>query len=64
MRRTPLRRSIQQQSQELKELRKRDLIDDFRHMELQKLLNDFYTFQGQCERIKKFPLPRQYGGTS
>jgi putative membrane protein len=55
---------IDQQSQDLKELRSANLIDDFRHMELQKILNDFYTFQGQCERIKKFPLPRQYGSMS
>ena len=55
---------IDQQSQDLKELRRLDLIDDFRHMELQKVLNDFYTFQGQCERIKKFPFPRQYGSMS
>lgn len=55
---------IDKQSQELKELREKELIDDFRHMELQKLLNDFYTYQGQCERIKKFPLPRQYGNMS
>jgi putative membrane protein len=55
---------IDQQSQELKDLRAKDLIDDFRHMELQKILNDFFTFQGQCERIKKFPLPRQYGSMS
>jgi putative membrane protein len=55
---------IDQQSQALKELRALNLIDDFRHMELQKLLADFYTFQGQCERIKKFPLPRQYGSMS
>ncbi|MGE0569442.1 MAG: bestrophin family protein [Bacteroidia bacterium] len=55
---------INQQSQTLKELREKDLIDDFRHMELQKLLNDFYTHQGQAERIKKFPLPRQYGSMS
>ncbi len=55
---------IDQQSQDLKQLRELDLIDDFRHMELQKLLADFYTFQGQCERIKKFPLPRQYGSMS
>ncbi len=55
---------IDKQSQDLKELRNLDLIDDFRHMELQKILNDFYTFQGQCERIKKFPLPRQYGNMS
>lgn len=55
---------IDKQSQELRLLRERGLIDDFRHMELQKVLNDFYTFQGQCERIKKFPLPRQYGSMS
>jgi len=55
---------IDQQSQDLKTLRTDNIIDDFRHMELQKLLGDFYTFQGQCERIKKFPLPRQYGSMS
>jgi len=55
---------IDQQSQDLKELRELDIIDDFRHMELQKVLNDFYRHQGQAERIKKFPLPRQYGSMS
>lgn len=55
---------IDQQSQDLATLRREGLIDDFRHMELQKLLNDFYTHQGKCERIKKFPLPRQYGSSS
>ena len=30
---------IDQQSQDLRELRSKDLIDDFRHMELQSLLN-------------------------
>ena len=55
---------IDKQSQELKELREKDLIDDFRHMELQKLLNEFYIHQGKVERIKKFPLPRQYGNMS
>lgn len=55
---------IDQQSQDLKHIRERDIIDDFRHMELQKILNDFYIHQGKCERIKKFPLPRQYGSSS
>jgi ion channel-forming bestrophin family protein len=55
---------IDTQSQQLKELREEHLIDDFRHMELQKVLNDFYTHQGMAERIKKFPLPRQYGSMS
>ena len=55
---------VDKQSQELKRLRKERLIDDFRHMELQNILNDLYTHQGKCERIKKFPLPRQYGSSS
>ncbi len=55
---------IDQQSQDLKELRANNLIDDFRHMELQKVLSDFYDHQGKAERIKKFPLPRQYGSMS
>ena len=55
---------IDQQSQTLKELRSLDIIDDFRHMEMQNVLNDFYVHQGKAERIKKFPLPRQYGNSS
>ncbi len=55
---------IDKQSQVLKELRKKDLIDDFRHMEMQQILYDFYVHQGKAERIKKFPLPRQYGSVS
>ncbi|MEM7375678.1 MAG: bestrophin family ion channel [Bacteroidota bacterium] len=55
---------IDQQSQDLADLRSNGLIDDFRHMELQKILYDFYVHQGKCERIKKFPLPRQYGSMS
>ena len=55
---------IDRQAQDLKALRAEDFIDDFRHMELQKILSEFYVFQGQCERIKKFPLPRQYANTS
>jgi len=52
------------QSSALKALRKDKVIDDFRHMELQKILNDFYVHQGKCERIKKFPFPRQYANMS
>lgn len=55
---------IDQQSQDLKALREKGIIEDFRHMELQNILNGFYDHQGKCERIKKFPLPRQYGGVS
>lgn len=55
---------INEQSRELTKLREKGLIDDFRHMELEKLLYDFYVHQGKCERIKKFPLPRQYANMS
>ena len=55
---------IDYQSQELKSLRDKNIIEDFRHMELQNILNDFYVHQGKAERIKKFPLPRQFGGMS
>jgi len=55
---------IDHQSQDLKLLREKNIIDDFRHMELQKILGEFYVHQGKCERIKKFPLPRQYGSMS
>ena len=55
---------IDKQAQVLSKLRSDDLLDDFRQIDLQKILNDFYTLQGKAERIKKFPLPRQYGSMS
>jgi len=55
---------INEQSRELTELRAKGLIDDFRHMEMSKALYHFYEHQGKCERIKKFPLPRQYANMS
>ncbi|MBR9859752.1 hypothetical protein GYB22_03205 [bacterium] len=55
---------IDRQAQLLKKLREEQLIDDFRHVELQEVLQDFYDHQGKAERIKKFPFPRQFGGMS
>ena len=52
---------IAEASRELRQLLDRGLIEDFRHMELEKLLVDLYTQQGKCERIKNFPYPKQYG---
>jgi ion channel-forming bestrophin family protein len=51
---------IAMQSSNLKLLLEKGLIEDFRHMELQKLLVEFYNQQGVSERIKNFPYPRQY----
>lgn len=48
------------QSKELLNLKLKGQIEDFRHMELEKMLGEFYTLQGKSERIKNFPFPRQY----
>ncbi len=48
------------QSKALLELRDAGLIDDFRHVELQKLVAAMVDEQGKSERIKNFPFPRQY----
>jgi putative membrane protein len=48
------------QSERLRELRSRSLIEDFRHMEMQGVLNELVALQGKSERIKNFPYPRQY----
>ena len=51
---------ISLQSKHLLQLKRKGWIDDFRHMELGKLLTEFYSLQGKSERIKNFPFPRQY----
>ena len=55
---------INEQSRDLAALREKDLIDDFRHMEVENILRSFYELQGKNERIKKFPFPRQYANMS
>ncbi|MEZ4825049.1 MAG: bestrophin family ion channel [Bacteroidia bacterium] len=51
---------ISLQSQHLRNLLDRGLIEDFRHMEMTNILAAFYDHQGKCERIKNFPYPRQF----
>lgn len=51
---------INEQSRDLQALRMENYIDDFRHMAMENILRCFYELQGKNERIKKFPLPRQY----
>lgn len=48
------------QSEHLKQLMLNGYIEDFRHMELEKVLVELYNQQGASERIKNFPFPRQY----
>ena len=51
---------ISLQSKHLRRLLDEGLIEDFRHMELEKMLVEFLNQQGVSERIKNFPYPRQY----
>lgn len=55
---------ISQQAKDINELKNMDAITDFNQTQLQNSLNDFYGFQGQAERIKKFPSPRQFASTA
>lgn len=48
------------QSKELKALRASGQIDQEAYMELLRYINQFYQLQGESERIKDFPFPRQY----
>jgi len=52
--------TISLQSKQLKELRMKGLIEDFRHMEMENMLIELLGFQGKSERIKNFPYPRQF----
>lgn len=48
------------QSDLLRDLYNKGVIEDFRHIELQRMLTEFYNQQGASERIKNFPYPRQF----
>jgi ion channel-forming bestrophin family protein len=52
---------IRKQGEELRVLMEESgLIEDFRHMEMMRVLEEFYNLQGKAERIKNTPFPRQY----
>ncbi len=55
---------LNNQSLLLQKLKNEGYYDDFRHMELYKLIASFYDEQGKSERIKNFPFPRQYASAS
>jgi len=55
---------ISLQSKHFLKLKRKGLIEDFRHMEFGKLLTEAYTLQGKSERIKNFPFPRQYASVN
>lgn len=52
---------IRKQGETLKwHMEQTGLIEDFRHMEMMRVLEELYNLQGKCERIKNTPGPRQY----
>lgn len=55
---------IHLQSLQLAQLEDQETLHMRRQLEMQKVLTDFYDHQGRAERIKKFPLPRQYANLS
>lgn len=55
---------LKNQSERLQELHDLGYFDDFRHMELHKLVTKLFDGQGKSERIKNFPFPRQYASTA
>lgn len=48
------------QSHHLKELKERGLIWEFSFLELEGIVQELFTLQGQSERIKNFPYPRHF----
>lgn len=55
---------LDRQSQHIAGLFAQGLVDNFRHVELQRLITEIYGEQGRSERIKNTPLPRQYSTSS
>lgn len=55
---------ISKQAKEINELKNKKIISEFNQVQLQNALNEFYNYQGQAERIKKFPSPRQFASTA
>ncbi|PWJ37987.1 bestrophin family protein [Sediminitomix flava] len=51
---------IQKQAERFTELLELGFIEDFRHIQFDNTLTEFYNLQGKAERIKNTPLPRQY----
>lgn len=51
---------LHKQSEHIKYLASMGCMDTFRHVEIGKIIAQFYDQQGACERIKSYPFPRQY----
>lgn len=56
----PATHLLNNQGKRLARLHATQRLDLFHQIELMHLVNELYTLQGQCERIKNTPFPRQY----
>jgi putative membrane protein len=56
----PATHLLKQQALDLAELRHESRLDLFHQIDLMQVVKEFYSLQGQCERIKNTPFPRQY----
>jgi putative membrane protein len=48
------------QSHHLRKLKEKGMIWEFSFLELENIVQEFFTLQGKSERIKNFPYPRQF----
>ena len=55
---------LKTQSEEIHKLKNAGLITDFKQVWFHQLIGSLYDNQGVCERIKNFPLPRQYASVA
>lgn len=51
---------LYQQSHHLRKLKEQGIIGKYSFIELESILKELFTLQGQSERIKNFPYPRQF----
>jgi len=55
---------LNNQTQMVQKLYEMKSINMMQQIDLQNIVNSFYDEQGKAERIKGFPFPRQYAGSS
>ncbi|MEM9548079.1 MAG: bestrophin family ion channel [Bacteroidota bacterium] len=57
----PATQLVRKQGETLRRMQEeKKFIDEFRYMEMMRMLEECYNLQGKCERIKNTPFPRQY----
>ena len=55
---------LKKQTEIIQDLKAKGYISDFKQVWLHQIVSRLYDNQGMCERIKNFPLPRQYASTA